>query len=37
MPPLTTPATATLFMISFFVVMVGLPLLFVWHKHYGPK
>ncbi len=27
MPPLTTPATAVLFMIAFFVVMMGVPLL----------
>jgi len=26
MPPLTTPASAILFMIAFFVVMMGVPL-----------
>jgi len=30
MPPLTTPATAVLFMIAFFVVMMGVPLLAIW-------
>jgi len=30
MPPLTTPATAILFMIAFFAVMMGVPLLAVW-------
>jgi uncharacterized membrane protein len=33
MPPLTTPATAILFMIGFFVVMTGIPLLFARQKH----
>jgi hypothetical protein len=27
MPPITTPATAVLFMIAFFVMMMGVPLL----------
>jgi len=27
MPPLTTPATAVLFMMAFFIVMMGVPLL----------
>ncbi len=36
MPPLTTPATAVLFMIGFFVVMMGAPLLALWlgHRHW---
>ena len=33
MPPLTTPATAILFMVGFFVVMMGIPLLFVRRIH----
>jgi len=37
MPPLTTPATAILFMIGFFVVMMGIPLLVVRYEHHGPK
>jgi len=34
MPPLTTPATAVLFMIAFFVVMMGVPLLTLWVGHH---
>jgi hypothetical protein len=34
MPPLTTPATAFLFMIGFFVVTMGIPLLIVKRKRH---
>jgi hypothetical protein len=34
MPPLTTPATAVLFMIALFVVMMGVPLLIVRLGHH---
>lgn len=34
MPPLTTPATAVLFMIAFFAVMMGVPLLALWLGHH---
>jgi hypothetical protein len=34
MPPLTTPATAVLFMIAFFAVMMGVPLVAFWLGHY---
>jgi len=37
MPPLTTPTTAILFMIGFFVVIMAIPLLFVRHDHRVPK
>ena len=40
MPPLTTPATAVLFMIVFFTAMMGIPLLtlrLIHHKHHAPK
>jgi hypothetical protein len=37
MPPLTTPATAIIFMIAFFPVMMGIPLMLLRHKHQGPK
>ena len=33
MPPLSTPATAILFMVGFFIVIMGVPLLFVGRKH----
>ena len=36
MPPLTTPATAVIFMITFFVVMMGVPFLVVRRKHHAP-
>ena len=34
MPPLTTPATAILFMVTFFVVMMGAPLLILRVAHH---
>jgi hypothetical protein len=34
MPPLTTPATAVLFMIAFFVMMMGVPLLILRVAHH---
>jgi hypothetical protein len=34
MPPLTTPATAILFMVAFFVVMMGVPLLILRVAHH---
>jgi hypothetical protein len=34
MPPLTTPATAVLFMIAFLVVMMGVPLLILRVAHH---
>ncbi len=34
MPPLTTPATAVLFMIMFFAVMMGFPLLLLRLAHH---
>jgi hypothetical protein len=34
MPPLTTPVTAVLFMIGFFAVMMGLPLVAFWLSHH---
>jgi len=37
MPPLSTPTTAVLFMIGFFVVMMGIPLLFVRPWHHAQK
>ena len=36
MLPLTTPATAILFMVGFFVVMTGIPLLLLRHKRHVP-
>lgn len=38
MPPLTTPATAVLFMIAFFAVMTGVPLFAFWlGRHHWPN
>jgi hypothetical protein len=37
MPPLTTPTTAVVFMIGFFIVMMGIPLSFVRIGHHAPK
>ena len=37
MPPLTTPATAVVFMIMFFVVMMGVPFLVLHRKHHAPQ
>lgn len=37
MPPLTTPATAVVFMIMFFVVMMGAPFLVLRRKHHAPR
>jgi predicted transporter len=40
MPPLTTPATAILFMILFFLAMMGIPLLFLRlmrHRYHASK
>jgi hypothetical protein len=34
MPPLTTPATAVLFMIAFFAVLMGVPLIAIWARHH---
>lgn len=34
MPPLTTPATAVLFMMAFFLVMMGVPLLILRVAHH---
>jgi len=34
MPPLTTPATAILFMMAFFIVMMGVPLLILRAGHH---
>lgn len=34
MPPLTTPATAVLFMVVFFVVMMGIPFLILRFGHH---
>ena len=34
MPPLTTPATAVLFMMAFFIVMMGVPLLILRAGHH---
>jgi hypothetical protein len=34
MPPLTTPVTAVLFMIMFFAVMMGIPLLALRRGHH---
>lgn len=37
MPPLTTPTMAVVFMVVLFVAMIGIPLLFVGHRHHAPK
>jgi hypothetical protein len=36
MPPLTTPAIAVLFMVTFFAAMMGLPLLVLRLAHHRP-
>jgi ABC-type phosphate/phosphonate transport system permease subunit len=37
MPPLTTPAAAILFMIAFFAVIMGVPLMALWISHHAHK
>ena len=37
MPHLTTPETAVLFMVMFFVVMMGVPLFVLHRKHHAPR
>ena len=37
MPPLTTPATAVVFMVMFFVVMMGVPFFVLHRKHHAPR
>lgn len=34
MPPLTTPATAVLFMVALFAVIMGVPLMALWVSHH---
>ena len=37
MPPLTTPSLAILFMLAFFVVMIGIPFFLARHDHHLTK
>jgi hypothetical protein len=37
MPPLTTPTAALVFMVLFFIAIMGIPLFFVRHNHRLPR